>query len=305
MRRTALIAAGGLALLVGGLLTSHGQQAGKAPDDKDREGDREAIRKSAYDFAQAFDKGDAKAIGALWTDQGEYHEDTGEVLRGKVAIEKAYAEYFKAKPKSKVEVDVRSVRFLAKDLAVEDGIVRVNPGGTELPGATYYSALHIREDGKWKLASVHETGGGEDKLDDLAWLIGKWAAKAKDREMEMSFEWNAKKTQIRNQFAVKEGGKVTVEGTQTIAFDPQTGQLRSWLNDDEGGHGQSLWHRDGNRWALESFGVLADGRETAAINLITRVNDDEFVWRSTNRVVGGEGIVDTAPVKLSRVKSAK
>jgi hypothetical protein len=184
-------------------------------------------------------------------------------------------------------------------------VLRTKPAGAELPSATYYSALHVREDGKWKIASVQESGKAEDKLEDLGWLIGTWTAKVKDREMDMAYAWNAKKTQIRNHFTVKEGGKVTVSGTQTISLDPQHGRLRSWMHDDEGGHGQALWYRDGNRWVLDALGVLPNGRETSSTNIITRLNDDEFLWRSTHRMMGNNTMPDADPVKLTRGKSGQ
>jgi uncharacterized protein (TIGR02246 family) len=309
MRKTWLI----LVLLAGGLLLSSivGQQSGsgqgvsKKVDDKEREADRQAILKSANDFVQAFEKGDAKAIAALWTEQGEYHDESGEVLRGRAAIEKAYAEHFKAKPKSRIEVDTRSIRFLGHDSAIEDGVVRVKPAGPELPTTTRYTALHVREDGKWKIASVHESGASEDKLEDIAWLIGRWSGKLKDQELDMTCEWNAKKTQIRRQFTVKEGGKVMFSGLQIISQDPQSGQLRSWSFDDDGGHGQSMWFRDGNRWVLDSLGIQADGKQTSSTNIVTRLNDDELLWSSTHRLLGGTKVPDAPPVKVAKVKSSK
>src|SRR5262249_7466843 len=175
----------------------------------------------------------------------------------------------------------------SRDTAIEEGVLRQKPAGAELPTSTRYSALHVREDGKWKIAAVQESGAAEDKLEDLAWLIGDWEGKGKDKEVQMKFAWNAKKTQMRSQFSVKEGGKVAASGIQIISQDPQSGQLRSWHFDDDGGHGQSMWFRDGNRWAMDSLGVLGDGRETAATNVLTRLNDDEFIWRSTQRTLGG------------------
>src|SRR5436305_67061 len=101
MRKTLSVLAAGslLMLLAGGIAQrpAHSQPAA----DKDREGDRDQIRKSSYDFVQAYEKGDAKAIAALWTEQGEYHDDSGHVLQGRAAIEKAYAAHFKEKPGEK------------------------------------------------------------------------------------------------------------------------------------------------------------------------------------------------------------
>ena len=100
-------------------------------------------------------------------------------------------------------------------------------------------------------------------------------------------------------------GKVVASGTLKISLDPQRGQLRSWHFDDDGGHGQALWLRDGNNWVLDSIGVLSDGTETASVSLLGRLNPDEVTWRSIDRVAGDRPVPDTVPVKLTRVAGTK
>src|SRR5437588_13066769 len=53
-----------------------------------------AVRKTAEEFAKAFNKGDAKAVAAFWTANGEYTGPDGETVRGREALEKDYAEFF-------------------------------------------------------------------------------------------------------------------------------------------------------------------------------------------------------------------
>jgi uncharacterized protein (TIGR02246 family) len=274
-------------------------------EDKDRKADLEALRKAGQEFVQAFDKGDAKALAAFWTDGGVFHDESGQDLRGRAAIEKAYTDLFKEKPKSKLEIEVQSIHFPSRDTAVEDGVLRLKTTDPELPTSTRYSVLHVRQDGKWKVAIVREWGADEEKLEDVAWLVGNWAAKSKNREVENSYTWNEKKTLIRGRFIVKEGDRVTSSGTQTIGLDPQTGQLRSWIFEEDGGHGQSLWVRDGNRWVLDAAGVLSNGAEYTAVNVVTPINNDEFVWRSVERTLGDANLPDTDPIKLKRVKGDK
>ena len=59
-----------------GHLVSGEQQTKDAPDSEgsSREADRAAILQSGRDFTAAFEKGDAKAVAALWTEQGEYEQ---------------------------------------------------------------------------------------------------------------------------------------------------------------------------------------------------------------------------------------
>ena len=58
------------------------------------ESELEAIRKSSHAFEEAFNKADAKAVAALWTIDGDYVDETGQVFAGRDAIEKQYADFF-------------------------------------------------------------------------------------------------------------------------------------------------------------------------------------------------------------------
>jgi uncharacterized protein (TIGR02246 family) len=274
-------------------------------DEKEHEADREAIRRQSRDFVQAFAKGDAKAVASSWTEQGEYYDDAGTALRGRAEIEKEFAQFFKDHPKSQVAVEIESIRFPSRDLAVEEGVLRQLQEGKELPSSTRYRALHVREEGQWKTALCREWGSGQDRLQDLIWLLGDWKGAAKDQEMQLSFEKDKKTPSIVGHFSKKSGGDVVGSGTIKISLDPQTGQLRSWHFDADGGHGQSLWIRDGNRWVLDAVGVQVDGTSTAAVNVLTRINNDAFTWRSLDRLAGDEPLPDTAPIKLTRVTQSK
>jgi hypothetical protein len=110
---------------------------------------------------------------------------------------------------------------------------------------------------------------------------------------------------ILGHFSIKEGGKVVSSGAQTISVNPRTGRLRSWMSDNEGGHGEALWYRDGNRWALDAIGVLPDGTETTSTNIITRLADDAFLWRSVDRTAGTTNVPDTAQIRVTRVTNGK
>jgi uncharacterized protein (TIGR02246 family) len=277
----------------------------KAGADQERQADKEAIRKLAQEFSKAFEQGDAKAIAALYTAQSEYYDDnSGEMFRGREGIERAFADLFRKRPKSKAVVQTLSIRFLGRDTALDEGLVHIQPPGSELPLSSRYSCLCVREDGQWKIALVREWGIAQDKLEDLHWLLGDWVAKSKDREVHISFRWNENKTMILNQFTIKEGGRVTFSGTQRIGLDPHTGQIRSWTSDENGGRGQAFWIRDGNSWLLEAIGLLADGTETSSVNILTRINNDHLTWRSVDRRIGGEELAPTDPIKVVRTKGA-
>src|SRR5436190_5570931 len=119
-------------------------------------GDPAAVKKSSQEFAKAFAKGDAKAVAALWTEQGELHHPGGGLVRGRADIEKLFAEFFKDNPKAQIEVLTEQVRFPAPDLAIEEGLLRLTVAGKDLPTTTMFSATHIRQNGEWKIAVSRE-----------------------------------------------------------------------------------------------------------------------------------------------------
>lgn len=273
----------------------------QVPVSADRAADTKAVLESSKAFSQAFQKGDAKELALHWTENGEYSDDRGVNLRGRDAIEKAFTAVLKTTHKGNVEALVESIRFPSKDTAIEEGILRRTSDGPELPSSSFYRTLHVREGGQWRIALSREWGTGQDRLEDLAWLVGAWKGTTKDKETTLSFHWDKTKPFMTGLFTTKLNGKAITTGQLKIGFDPNKNLLRSWHFDDDGGHGQAYWLRDGNRWVLDSRGALADGTPTASLNILTRMGPSEIGWRSIDRVVGGEAITDTLPLKLTRV----
>lgn len=262
--------------------------------------DREAILKSARDFATAFNKGDAKAIGTLYTANAESRDATGRTLVGRAAIEKAYTELFKANAGAKIEVLVKTVRFPAKDMAVEEGLLRFSHGSKNLPATSAYVAIHSREGGQWKIALSSEGGVGEYRLEDLDWLLGEWTTKIIGDTVKLAFVRDPKKPVITGTFTRTPAGKEPVSGSIRISLDPETGQIRSWGFEDDGAHSQSLWHSDGKSWILDQRGVLADGTPTAERIILQRVSADVITWQTVDRVLGDTPLANTVPMRLTR-----
>ena len=304
-----LAAAGALAGLVA-LATTQGRLAGQdrpaepakgAPGGTKRAADEAAIRKTAADFIKAVEKGDAKAVGAFWTEEGEYIADDGTTIRGRPAIEAAYSKALASQKHLKVEVTVESIRFPSKDTAIEEGYAKRYHGDSEQPTTSRYSVLHVREGGHWLMALLREWPDEGVSLHDLDWLIGTWEAKTEEAEVRTTYGWGDQKNSIRCQITIK-GPNRNITATQFLLRDPRTGQLRSWLFDNDGGFGDGTWARDGRRWVITATGVQADGGELTATNILTPVDHDTFTWQSTQRTLEGEALPNVPPVKVRRVK---
>ena len=263
--------------------------------------DRAAIQKTVRTFGDAFEKGDAKAVAAHWTDNGEYIADDGTSFRGRAVIQTAYEELFaKKKAKVKLEIEVDSIRFPSKDTAIEEGFFKVH-GGKEHSVTSKYTVLHVREGGQWLMAVVREWPSEGVSIRDLDWLIGVWSAQRDDTEVKTTYEWWGEKNFIRVQFAIKTKDK-TLTGFQMIGKDASSGQIRSWAFDPDGSFGEASWTRDGKRWMQDSAAVLPGGSVMAGTNIITHIDPNTFTFQSVQRSLDGDALPDIAPVRVTRVK---
>src|SRR5262249_36380391 len=152
--------------------------AGRGDDDKDKA----AIQKNAEGFVEAFHKGDAKALAAFWTPDGDYTILTGRHMKGREAIEKAFEEFFKENKDLKLGIDSESLRFVTPDVAVEDGITSVSSPNGGPPSRARYTIVHVKKDGQWAMSSVRDAAyappTNQEKLQGLEWVIGDWADEA-------------------------------------------------------------------------------------------------------------------------------
>jgi uncharacterized protein (TIGR02246 family) len=296
-------------LFVAGMVAWLGQQPppasaqGKKPKAPGQENSADvlAIKKASQSFLKAFESGDARAVAAHWTENGEYFADDGAAFRGRTDIEKAYVELFgKEKIKIDADVEISSIRFPSKDTAIEEGYFKVRKG-KDPPVASKYTVLHVREDGKWLMAVVREWPSEGASLRDLEWLIGTWTANRDDTEIRTTYEWWGDKTFIRMNITLKHKDG-TIQGFQMIGKDASTGLLRSWTFDAAGNFGEATWGRDGKKWVQDAAGVHADGSTTAATNILTLIDHDTFTFQSVDRLVDGEEVDDIPPVRVSRVK---
>jgi uncharacterized protein (TIGR02246 family) len=272
----------------------------------ERKADETDIGKVSAAFARAFEKGDAKAVGAYFTDEAEYVDDEGVTVHGRAALEKAYADFFAKRAELTVETKTDKIRFLSKDTAVEEGTFTVRAKDRP-PNASRFSTLYVREDGRWRMAMLKEWGDettNRPDLQDLAWLVGSWETEGPETIARTTYEWSESKKFLVCKFTItqKKDKALFSSGTQVIGVDPAYGMIRGWTFSSDGGIGEAGWTYDGERWNIDSHATLADGSATSALNQIKRAGDDGFTFRSVQRTLEGERQPDIGPVKVKRVK---
>jgi uncharacterized protein (TIGR02246 family) len=294
----------GILLAAGDGIRAVGQPAaaGGKPGAGDRPEDRAGIEKAIATFAEAFRKGDGKAVAGHWTAEGEYVSDDGTSFRGREAIDKAYTEFFGRNPDNSLDVEVESIRFPSRDTAVVEGHFKLHMGKSKELFVSRCSFLYAREDGKWLIAIAREQPGDGLELRDLEWLIGTWESKRDGTVVSTTYEWTRNKTFIRCNFTIVKDGETTA-GMQMIGKMPSTGGLHTWTFEDSGGIGDADLSRDGKKWLFTARGSTADGNVITATNIMTPIDANSFLWQSVDRWLDDEPLDDVAPVKVMRVKA--
>ena len=276
------------------------QSQPSAPGGRDE--DRAAVRAALDSFVKTFESRDAKALAAHWTAGGEYHPLDGARVEGRDALEKGFTAFFARNPESKAKITHESVRFLSTDSAIDEGSVIMRRGPLEPSATAHYSALLVREGGRWLVAQLSESPGDAESIGDLGWLAGEWKSKDKEgAEIQTTYEWHPNKKFLQVRFTINEKG-LTLSGSQVIGVQPASGAVHSWVFEADGGVGQADWSRDGDHWLVNASGTLTDGRTLTETNILRRINDDTFTWQSVDRHLGDETLPDLAPVKVTRVK---
>jgi uncharacterized protein (TIGR02246 family) len=266
--------------------------------------DEDAIRGAIDSYVAAYNRGDAKAVAALWSESGHWTSPDGDRIQGRQAIEKALAKLFADNQGLQIAVPKPSVRLVAPDAAVEEGTVRMTRPN-QSPEDSSYVAVHVKENGKWKLNSVYETSLPEEPaasspLEELAWLVGSWGDESPDADAAATISWTKNKKFLNYSFKMTAPGEDPLEGTQVVGWDPAAETIRSWMFDSDGGIGQGVWSKKDGTWVVKFEQVLPDGRKASATNIYGRVDDDTIVWSSIGRKIDGEFLPNVDNIKLVR-----
>ena len=197
-------------------------------------------------------------------------------------------------PDARVCVAVKTVAFPAPNVAIEDGVSQVTAQHAGPAQITRYTAVHVKVDGKWPLASVRETDvdlpSNFAKIESLGWLVGTWTANRDGKSVRTTVRWIANNSFLEREYSVATDGIVSSNGRQIIGWDPKTETVRSWSFDASGGYGTGVWSRTPDGWQIEQNGVMADGTPTSSRDTLVRIPGEDNVlgFRSTARTAGDE-----------------
>jgi uncharacterized protein (TIGR02246 family) len=269
--------------------------------------EEKSVMEAVEVFSKTYSAGDHAALTGFFTDDAVIVDPEGNETRGKAAIGAMYGSSFRENPGLKLESEVAEVRFITPDVARVEGQTRLSSANGDATEFTRFSSLLVKKDGKWRSAEIREyTAPAEDispyeRLRDLEWMVGHWVDESETNKVEATVCWADNQSYLVRTYTVEVRGEKSSSGTMFIGWDPQSGQIKSWLFDSEGGHGEGLWTRTAeNQWVVKAQGVLRDGRPNSATQVHTILNKDSVKSSSIDRIIGGQVAPDIVDLVMVR-----
>lgn len=117
------------------------------------ERDQTTIRALIRSYVEAREKGDAKAVAALFTAEADQLVSTGEWRRGREKLVQGAMASSQSNPARRT-IEVETIREVAKDVAVVDGRYIQTGGATESRREMWSTFVVKKESGHWKIAAI-------------------------------------------------------------------------------------------------------------------------------------------------------
>ena len=316
MVRKLMVVAGALAIVTAVLFAQEGnktkpkQPAPTAAKAKPQNADADAMDKMVQSYIAAFNKNDAEALAAHWAENGVYVDrETGERTEGRAAILVDFQKLFKDRAGARLNIELTGTRLIKPDVAAVEGSATAMLPGEE-PTATDFSAILVKQEGRWLLESVQESPppapqSAQDALKPLDWLVGHWVDESESTRVDTTVRWGTGGTFLVRSFVVERPDEEEQQGTQVIGWDPRAAQIRSWSFFSDGSFGEAFWSKSGDDWLVKGNHTLADGRLAAGTQVIERVDDDTLQVRLIGREMDGEPLPSSESVKVVRAPASE
>ena len=269
--------------------------------------DKDALAKNAELFVEAFHKGSATALAALWTADGDITDPSGRNLKGREAIEKSFKALFSQKKGLKLGIQSESLRFVSPEVAIEDGTTQSFSADGAPLNKFRYTIVHAKKDGQWRMCSVRQAPfdppSNFEHLRPLEGIIGKWSGESPKGDVEkITFAWGENQNFVIGTYSSANKGNVLGSAKQTIGWDPVNKSIRSWTFDATGGFSEGVWAKSGDHWTIKTTSVFQDGKKASATFVVRPMDANTIGVNVTNRVIDGTAIPDSKEITLKRTK---
>jgi uncharacterized protein (TIGR02246 family) len=241
------------------------------------------IKAMVGDYLRAFNRHDSLRAAAHWSASADNTNlASGEITRGRGEVQEVLAALFEEEAGATIDIDVVSIRLVRSDVAVVDAVSALSFPDTghspPHPSRSRLLAVVVKQDGRWLLESVREAALAAASpiagpLDALAWLVGSWEDAEDGVTASTHCCWSADRSFLIRSHHVTRDTSAAVppvesgipqllsphpsgprEITEVIGWDPQAGEIRSWLFGSGGRLAEGVWTRQGDQWQIHLQG---------------------------------------------------
>lgn len=266
-----------------------------------------AARETAAAYVAAYNKADAKALAALFSEDADWITNEGETTSGRAAIEALLGSVFASSKGRTIAIEIAAARKITDDVFSVRGEATVTDADGE-SAVNEFTAVHVKRDGKWTITEFTEMDdesapSGAEELKGLEWFAGSWKSGDEGGGMKSTVEWTPSGNFLTRTFSIAETEDSEArEGTEIIGWDAEQEIIRSWVFESDGSFTERTWTPDGDRWLLLSRTVLPDGEVGSEEITVSKVDDDKITWSVASRSLGGETLPNIGPVTIVREK---
>ncbi len=296
-----------------GLSVSYGQST---PSVKVWNDQQKPVAESIERYTAAFNKADTKLLTSFFSDDARLVTVDGEIYEGREAILGLFSEGFAGNPGLKMTNDVRNIRLVSEGVAIEEGFSVTTTEMDKKPSTVAYHVVHVKRDDRWQMFDIFETAPVEDpaseshteKLAALDSIVGEWVEETEAATVHHIVRWSPSHRYLLIDYRAETGsGKAVTVSTQRVGWDRKSRSIRSWLFEEDGGHGTAVWTPEpvGKGWKLKGEAVLADGRIVTGTTVMDATRPGQIQIRSYDRTADGEQVEDATIRTLVRKPPTK
>lgn len=268
-----------------------------------------AVQLALTAYVEAFNRHDVESLVALWTPGGTYvNKETGERTTGREALAADFTKVFTASPEIFLSGGADEVRVIGGDTAIVDGVTTVVQPNVE-PSFAAYTAIFVKQEGKWLLDTVHESDlptpeTPRQALKPLEWMVGSWQDESDAANVSSVMRWSPSQAFLIRSYDVVREGEEPFQGSQIIGWDPAVKQIRSWTFNSDGSFGEGVWSQNCAEWIVRKTETMADGQLASGTQVITQIDADTVTVQTIAKEIGGAPEPTSDPVTMKRVADA-
>jgi uncharacterized protein (TIGR02246 family) len=251
-------------------------------------------------YVAAYNAGSVNTVMDFWAENADFVDIRGRFHEGRDLIAALFRRGFASNPGRKMQVTLSARKFLAPEVAMDDGILElVAPDGTKERGRL--SVVWTKVNGNWLIRSARDIPLEEEEepaaepqpppMEQLSWLVGRWEAKGGKHQITLDCDWTLGKSFLVQTFKVK-SEEDDFQVVTYLGYDPSEGRFRSWYFDSRGGFGHGPWIKRDSTWKGAMVVVMPDGEVGSSFFTWEQVDENTALWRAIDREIAGEPMPD-------------